>query len=47
MEFGIEFINEMGKICCKNGCWSKNVIYEIFSKIFIYRDMYDVEEYSL
>lgn len=46
VEFGIEFINEMGKICCKNGRWSKNAIHEILSKTFIHRDTQDVEEYS-
>lgn len=46
VEFGIEFINEMGKICSKNVRWSKNIIHEILSKTFIHRDTQDVEEYS-
>lgn len=46
VEFGIGFINEMGKICSKNVSWSKNIINEILSKTFIHRDTHDTEEYS-
>lgn len=44
LDFGIEFINDMKKICHKKIHWSKNIVVEILNKTFVHRDTQDIDE---
>nr|XP_022319815.1 uncharacterized protein LOC111122363 [Crassostrea virginica]XP_022319816.1 uncharacterized protein LOC111122363 [Crassostrea virginica]XP_022319817.1 uncharacterized protein LOC111122363 [Crassostrea virginica] len=47
VHFAHEFIKEMKRKFDKKIHWKKNIIVEIFNKIFLNRDTHDIDEYSL